>query len=333
MTYPDLTVIVPTFNRPDGLTKAVLSLFAQSHTAHGYTLVIVDNAPDAGATAAIETLRKVCPKTITLVALHEPNAGVANARNKAMGAVMTDLVAFLDDDQSAPEDWLLRLLENHERYPAAVTFGPVVTALPDNQKRHRAYFSKFFSREPELKQGYTKQSFGCGNSLVDFSRIPGDAPWFNVLMNEIGGEDDMLFERVRDTGGQFAWAANAPVLEYPLPKRLTMNYTLRRAFAYGQGPVTIARMATPPRRLEMVKWMLVGGVKAAYHGLQWVGLSLVRHPSRAFQLDEAVRGISKIFWFVDLRFYGQAALAKKTSDVSALKSRLPTDVAKVDEAK
>lgn len=333
MTFPDLTVVVPTFNRPDGLTKAVLSLFAQSHTRHGFTLIIADNAPNASASAAIETLRKVCPDTINLVSLHEPNPGVANARNKAMGAVMTDLVAFLDDDQSAPEDWLIRLLESHARFPAAVTFGPVVTALPDTQRRHRAYFSSFFAREPDLKQGYTTLSFGCGNSLVDFSRIPGEAPWFNVLMNEIGGEDDMLFERVRETGGEFAWAANAPVLEYPLPTRITLSYTLRRAFAYGQGPVTIARMAKPRRHLDMIKWMLVGTAKAVYHGIQWIALSLIRHPKRAFQLDKAVRGIAKVFWFVDLRFYGQAALAKKKPAISILKTRQRRDVAKADEAK
>ncbi|MEM8616028.1 MAG: glycosyltransferase family A protein, partial [Pseudomonadota bacterium] len=119
---PDLTVVVPTFNRPDGLSRAVLSLFAQTYAdAPGFTLVIVDNTPEATAAGAIETLRKVCPPRVRLVTLHEPAPGVANARNTAMAGVDTDLVAFLDDDQSAPEDWLERLLDCHARYPAPVT--------------------------------------------------------------------------------------------------------------------------------------------------------------------------------------------------------------------
>jgi glycosyltransferase involved in cell wall biosynthesis len=330
MTFPDLTVVVPTFNRPDGLTKAVLSLFAQRYVKTGFTLIIVDNAPDNSALQAIETLRKVCPQTITLIALHEPNAGVANARNKAMGAVATDLVAFLDDDQSAPDDWLERILENHARFPAPVTFGPVVTALPETQKRHRAYFSSFFAREPDLKSGYTERSFGCGNALIDFSMIPDKGPWFDVLMNEIGGEDDMLFERIRDSGGQFAWAANAPVLEYPLPSRISLSYTLRRAFSYGQGPVTLARLATPQRRLDMLKWMAIGAGKAVWHGFQWFALSLIRHPNRAFQLDKAVRGASKVLWFIDFRFYGQAAVDKSIKKMRWFKPRRRTAAVEAD---
>lgn len=322
MTHPPLSVIVPTFNRPDGLRAAILSLFAQTHARDiGFTLIIVDNAPDASASDTIEGLRADCPGTIDFVALHEPNAGVANARNTAMSAVKTDLVAFLDDDQTAPDDWLEKLLDNYAAYPASVTFGPVKTALPETQTRHRAYFENFFARLPDIETGYTTRSFGCGNALMDFSRIPGPAPWFDTAMNEIGGEDDMLFERVRATKGNFAWAGDAFVYEHPPLKRIKLHYTLKRAFGYGQGPVTLARMANPPRRLGVIKWMCVGAVKAAYYGLQWIGLSLIRYPKRAFALDKAIRGAAKVFWFVDYQFYGTAMLEKKPHRMRLFKRR------------
>lgn len=315
MNHPPLTVIVPTFNRPDGVTLAVESLFAQTLTAKGgFTLVIVDNAPDASAAKAVDALRAKCPDAIDFISLHEPNAGVANARNTAMTAVETNLVAFLDDDQSAPETWLENLLRHYAIYPASVTFGPVETRLPDPNVLHREYFEGFFARLPELETGYTDQSFGCGNSLVDFSRIKGGAPWFDVAMNEIGGEDDRLFERVRDAGGSFAWAANAIVYEHPPEKRIHLHYTLKRAFAYGQGPVTMARMAQPTRYLDIAKWMAVGSVKAAFHGTLWLVQLALRHPKRAYQLDEAIRGAAKLFWGVNLKFYGQAMVGKKTAD-------------------
>lgn len=322
MTYPPLTVIVPTFNRPEGITLAVESLFAQTLVAEGgFTLVIVDNAPDASAAEAVKALRAKCPSGVNFITLHEPNAGVANARNKAMSVVTTNLVAFLDDDQSAPETWLEQLLDHYATYPASVTFGPVETRLPDPTILHREYFERFFARLPDLETGYTDQSFGCGNALIDFSLIDGKAPWFDVAMNEIGGEDDRLFERVRDSDGTFAWAADAVVYEHPPEKRIHLRYTLKRAFAYGQGPVTMARMAQPTQYLEIAKWMAVGSVKASFHGALWLFQLAIRHPKRAYQLDEAIRGAAKVFWFVDFKFYGQAMLEKKPHRFRLFNSR------------
>ncbi|MEL6413479.1 MAG: glycosyltransferase family 2 protein [Pseudomonadota bacterium] len=308
-----ISVVVPTFNRPDGLLAAVRSLFSQTYAANGFQIVIVDNTPLATASDAIARLTGECPTCIDMIALHEPAPGVANARNTAMSIVETDLIAFLDDDQTAPSNWLENLLANYKKFPAAVTFGPVQSALPDGQRRHKAYFEQFFAREPELSSGFIEESFGSGNALVDFSQINGGAPWFDTDMNEIGGEDDLLFARARRSNGKFAWAANAPVWEHPLPERVTLAYTLRRAFSYGQAPITFARRGLRPRIDLIGLWMMVGAGKAAFHGLQWIGLSLIRHPGRAFQLDRAVRGIGKVFWWIDMKFYGAAALKASTS--------------------
>ncbi|MEO1641805.1 MAG: glycosyltransferase [Pseudomonadota bacterium] len=333
MSLPPVTVVIPTFNRPDGLTQAVLSVYDQTLVDKaGFALVIVDNHPDGTGGKAIEKLRKLCPVSIEFTTVHEPRAGVANARNAAMARVETDLVAFLDDDMTAPRDWLERLLDGYHAYPAPVTFGPVVTALPDDVKRHRAYFEAFFARDPGHSKGYIEASYGCGNALIDFARVPGGPPWFDETMNEIGGEDDRLFEKVRSVGGTFAWAADAPVNEHPLRSRLTLNYTLRRAFSYGQGPVTMARMADPQRPLEMAKWMVIGTGKAFMHSLAWIGLSLIRHPKRAFQLDEAVRGIAKPLWFLDFQFYGASQLSKNPLGIRWFKPRPKASAAKADEA-
>ena len=307
-----ISVVVPTFNRPDGLKRAVISVFNQTLASSGFDLIIVDNTPDATANDAIAELRASCPDTINLITLHEPAAGVASARNLAMSAVNTDLVAFLDDDQSAPNDWLEQLLDNYRLFPAAVTFGPVKTALPGGQRRHQKYFQSFFAREPDYESGFIDESFGCGNALIDFARIPDGAPWFDTAMNEIGGEDDVLFRRVRAAWGRFAWASSAPVIEHPPVERVALRYTLKRAFSYGQAPITLARRDRSKRFTVISFWMLIGAAKAAWHGVQWLGLSLVRHPGRAFQLDKAVRGIAKIFWWIDLRFYGAAALKQKS---------------------
>ena len=310
MTIRDVTVVIPTFNRPDSLHRAVESLFWQSVRHDGFKVLIVDNSQDASARFAFEALVDRAPRTIELTYLHAPSPGVANARNAAMDALQTRLVAFLDDDQTAPIHWLEGLLDAYGQLGAAATFGPVLTVLPDDVRAHRAYFEDFFARDPAMRTGYIDKPYGCGNSLLDTAQIPGPKPWFDTKMNEVGGEDDILFARLREAGGRFAWAARAPAYEYPLPQRIMLAYTLPRAMAYGQGPCTLARKARPPRYASLLMWMAVGAGKFVLHGTSWLGLFIIRHPERAFELDKAVRGLGKVLFWKRLRFYGTATVSQ-----------------------
>ena len=308
MTAETVTVVVPTFNRPESLHRAVESLFWQSMRKDGFKVLIVDNSREATARFAYDALEARAPEAIALTYLHAPEPGVANARNAAMDALTTPLAAFLDDDQTAPIHWLEKLLEAHERFGAAVTFGPVLTALPDYITEHRAYFEHFFARDPGHRDGYIHKPWGCGNALLDTRQIPGTKPWFDARMNEVGGEDDGLFARIAEAGGKFAWAASAGVNEHPLPQRISLSYTLRRAFAYGQGPCTLARKASPPRIGSLLMWMGIGAGKFVLHGSAWLGLWAARQPRRAYQLDEAIRGLGKVFFWKKMRFYGASTV-------------------------
>ena len=322
MTSQDVTVVIPTFNRPDSLYRAVESLFWQGARHTGFRVLIADNSRDATARLAFEALEAAAPAAISIAYVHEPSPGVANARNAAMDALQTPLAAFLDDDQTAPIHWLESLLAAHEALPAAVTFGPVLTALPDGINAHRAYFEAFFARDPGHRTGPVTKPYGCGNSLLDTRQIPGGKPWFDTRMNEVGGEDDVLFARIAAAGGQFAWAERAHVHEHPLPQRITLAYTLRRALAYGQGPCTLARRASPPRYASLLMWMGIGTAKFTLHGAAWLALFVVRHPNRAFQLDKAVRGLGKVLFWKEMRFYG-AATASQTHQAPSADTHKP----------
>ena len=311
MKSPRASVVIPTFRRPDGLDQAARSVFAQTGLGEArFDLVIVDNDPGHSARQVAHRLKADAPDNWHVVLVHEPRPGVANARNAAMDTVRTSLIAFLDDDQSAPRDWLCELLATHERTPAAATFGPVVTALPDGIARHRAYFEDFFARDPGHAEGYLDASYGCGNCLLDRRLLPPLDPLFNPDMNESGGEDDLLFAAIRSTGGRFAWSAGAPVYEHVPAARARLGYTLPRAFSYGQGPCTLARRQRPPRIDKLLMWMGIGAGQTLVYGTVALGMWLTRHPRRADWLDRTVRGLGKVLWFHREDFYGHAGAAR-----------------------
>ena len=112
---------------------------------------------------------------------------------------------------------------------------------------------------------------------------------------------------MQEAGKRFAWAADAFVWEDPVPERLSLGYTLRRAFVYGQGPSSHCAMTGD--RLGVARWMLVGVVQAAGFGLLAAAQWVARAPGRAEMLERAARGLGKTFWWgpFKIRFYGQSA--------------------------
>lgn len=305
MSNASITVVIPTFRRPGALKRAAESVFAQSREGLGpVELVIVDNDPAGSARETIAALSALAPFPVTGV--HETRPGVACARNTGVAGASGEFIAFLDDDETADPHWLAELMRVQGETGADAVFGPV-RAETGEAGDHAAYFRAFFSRDPRLPEGPTPLSFGCGGALVRRSRCLTTA--FDPRQNEIGGEDDVFFQTIAGEGARFAWAPGAVVHERPEPRRVTLNYTLARAFAYGQGPSAAAARMGPKGWPRVAFWMGAGAGQAAVYGavagVKW----LLRARDRAVWLDRAVRGLGKLCWFGPFKigFYGASA--------------------------
>lgn len=300
-----ISVIIPTQRRPAPLALALGSVLAQTGVDPArLEVVVVDNDQIASAQAAVEALNATSALTIRYV--HEPRAGVAHARNTAVAVSRGTLIAFLDDDEEAPANWLSELLAVQARFEADVVFGPVNARLPVGITRHRAYLTRFFSRPGPATAQVLKTYFGCGNSLLRRAALPSPSAPFDLSRNHIGGEDDMLFGMMQAAGARFAWAPAAWVHEDPAPERLRLGYTLRRAFAYGQGPTS--HCAAQSDRLGMARWMTIGLGQAMIFSVIGAVKWAARAPDVAEAWDRAARGLGKTLWGgpMKIQFYGQA---------------------------
>jgi cellulose synthase/poly-beta-1,6-N-acetylglucosamine synthase-like glycosyltransferase len=300
-----VSVIIPTFRRPAGLRLALQSVANQTGLRDiDLSLVVCDNSPEASARTQVEAFASGAPFPVTFV--HEPRTGVANARNAAVAGTSADFIAFLDDDEEAPPHWLARLVETQARFAADVVFGPVKARLQDLDAGYPIYFESFFSRTgPKISQrlsGY----YGCGNSLIRRAVLP-EIP-FATYRNEMGGEDDQLFHDLQSAGAVIAWAADALVYEDVPASRSTLGYTLRRAFAFGQGPSHSAALSHRP--LTCAAWMAQGIIQGLLFSLLGGVLYMIGSRQCAPRLDKAMRGFGKLIWFPPFKigFYGAALL-------------------------
>ena len=108
VAVPLITAAICTYQRYDMAAEAVTSLLCQSLPPDRYRIVVVDNSPDA---ALSQDASEPWRDESNLLWIHEKTAGLSHARNVAIAAAATPLIAFLDDDAVACHDWLEAVLE------------------------------------------------------------------------------------------------------------------------------------------------------------------------------------------------------------------------------
>ena len=314
---PDISIVIPTMRRPAALMRAACSALAQETNA-SFELVIVDNDPEGSAQTAVETLVQSSP--IPVRYFHAADPGVANARNLGIASTQGVFIAFLDDDEVAPAGWLAAMLEVQARFDADAVFGPVVARLPDGVKRHRDYLRRFYSRFGPAETCTILDGVGCGCSFLRRDALPARPDPFSRLRNQIGGEDDLLFAEMKAMGARYAWAPDAWVWEDPDPARLTLGYTLQRAFAHGQGPCSAAAARGGARRWPTIAlWSGIGGAQVIVHGAAAAVHALTGSPRLGVSLGRMAEGLGKILWFPPFKigFYGQAGIDRQRRQEAA----------------
>jgi glycosyltransferase involved in cell wall biosynthesis len=113
---PRVTIIIPTYNRPALLPRALASVARQ--TICDYEVIVVN---DGGEWPA-ECIPSISGHSVRV--LHRSRGGPAAARNTGLNSSDSEYVAYLDDDDEwQPEhlERLVRLLNNSPKY--AVAFG------------------------------------------------------------------------------------------------------------------------------------------------------------------------------------------------------------------
>jgi glycosyltransferase involved in cell wall biosynthesis len=113
---PKISVVIPTYNRPDRLKKSIGSVLKQ--TFFDFEIVIVD---DCGENSAENIVKSFNDQRIRYVR-HEINKGAGVARNTGIKNSRSKYIAFLDDD----DEWLSTKLEEQynilEKYSNEISY-------------------------------------------------------------------------------------------------------------------------------------------------------------------------------------------------------------------
>jgi len=229
---PRIDVCVPTYRRPAMLDGCLAALVVQRTGGFDYSIVVVDN--DAAGSAQ-ETVRRWTQRTpIRIEYAVEPQQNISMARNRALAMSDGDYIAFIDDDETAEREWLLRLYEACRGFGVDGVLGPVLPDFdgtpPDWLIRSGLCTRRSFATGTRLRSSTYMRT---GNTL--FSRkLVGklDVP-FDPALGRSGGEDADFFERMLQAGHSFVWCDEARVREKVPPDRQTLRYQMSRAVLRG----------------------------------------------------------------------------------------------------
>ncbi len=101
-----ISVVIPTFKRPQLLVKCLTALKGQSFLPENYEVIIVTDGPDEITKNNVELFAKQHSLINLICDNLEVKAGPAAARNKGAGLARGELIVFTDDDCVPQAHWL-----------------------------------------------------------------------------------------------------------------------------------------------------------------------------------------------------------------------------------
>jgi GT2 family glycosyltransferase len=104
---PAVSVVIPTFRRPDLLERCLIAVANQDLDRRDYEIIVVNDGPDAVTRYLVESRRQRMAAGPRIRYLAMPaRCGPAAARNRGWRAAAGNIVAFTDDDTIPERQWL-----------------------------------------------------------------------------------------------------------------------------------------------------------------------------------------------------------------------------------
>lgn len=203
---PDISVVIPTYNRLDTLAHVIPTLLAQDLPADRYELLVCDSNSTDGTREYLAGVHADHPNV-----RHLPGAytGRAMARNAGIAAAQGEVVLFNDSDILASPDLLSQHLRHHsaERDVAVVGLEVQVKDLEDYAYKRDHPEARGFLHKPSRKQ-LPWLYFLTGNASVrreDLLRVGS----FDESFTGYGHEDLELGYRLEKAGIRILYEPNA----------------------------------------------------------------------------------------------------------------------------
>lgn len=249
------TVAICSLNGEKRLPATLKNLFDQIPS--GTRVIVVDDG-------SIDRTSEIAKEYGAFVIRYEKNVGYGQARQSAVEACETDILAFIDDECLISPEWFTTLQKDWLlMYPnIAALAGPMIPTskglaggyleennpfapirlLPEKQNNFLQRLNRYLFSNYSLQSGYIESAANGNLSLKmsSLSKISG----FNITL-DLGGEDEDLCARIRKMfGSESIYFDQKLWVTHDMKDSLSSG--LKRSYRYG--------------RTSANSWIRVGGI-------------------------------------------------------------------------
>jgi glycosyltransferase involved in cell wall biosynthesis len=219
--HPSVSVVVPTWRRPDLLERCLEALVRQTLPPSKYEIVVCDDGPDEATRCLVERIADA-HRARGLCVRYRPvteTQGPAGARNAGWREAHGAIIAFTDDDTIADARWLEAGLAAMADGACAAS-GTIVMPLPERPTDYEADAS-----------GLARAEFATANVFVDRGALVA-VDGFDERFTSAWREDSDLQFSLMSAGGRIVKAAEAIVVHPVRPARWGVSLSQQRKSAF-----------------------------------------------------------------------------------------------------
>lgn len=224
---PAVSVIIPTYNRPEPLRACLASLARQDFPIEKFEVVVVDD----GSKPAMKLDTGIFDMGLNLQILVQDNKGPSSARNAGAQVAKGEFLLFTDDDCEPCPNWVRTMVATLHIHPETLVGGKTINALKSNVFAQASQLLNSYVYEYYNQQG-TKPRFFASNNIGlakhHFSQMGG----FNTTFTSHYSEDRDFCDRWIQLGKSMVYEPGA-VIEHS--HVMGPYHFLRQHFRYGTG--------------------------------------------------------------------------------------------------
>ena len=229
-----VSVIIPTKGRAQAVAQCVRSVSGGSYQQ--FEMFVIDQSVDNQTYDALAPF--VGDARFHYIRNHKPGVGAASSRNMGIAMSQGEIIAILDDDVTALQDWMANIVAEFDADPDLQFICGKLTAPPfDWRTEYVPTFDPENTSEPLTK--WTMPIFAAGANFsmrrALFDRV-GGYDEFCGPGSRLGASDDGdLSFRIMRSGAKWKACANVEVIHTNGIRQLTDGTALLQRYQWGVG--------------------------------------------------------------------------------------------------
>lgn len=204
------SICIATYNRNEqlfNLLESLCKLFIEDYI--NLEILIVDNNPQKEALNVVSKFKDT--ERIVFRYFSQTIKNISLTRNVALKNATGEFVAFIDDDEIADDNWILKSIETIYRHKADGVFGLVLPVYPKDSPKWSTQRELYFNKE-QLTGTKTRATYTT-NCVIKLELVKKSNIEFDIDFGLTGGEDIVFFGQLQKLGAKFVYCNEAVTYE------------------------------------------------------------------------------------------------------------------------